>query len=415
MVEPFLKLPRSLQIFVLTEVSLYIAAATWALPHSHGVVVIGLIIIFAAAGLVRPVPHPFGGISDPNIGVIIVSALLWEPQDVLFGVGIGSFIGLILFRKNELWRAAMNGAGWGLPAAVATTVANGVVARMPARILTLGLAAILAVAMYRLVNTGIFAVYRSIRFGRSVFPDWRQSIVFQWPSQFLSAPLAVVLAGIAGRIGTTWSGLGLTAAYALALPVARQEYAYYNRAQQMLDETVEAVVRALEGTDPAARAHGDRVSKLAVETGRRLGMSERGLLALRLASRLHDVGHLAGPETEVHEGLHAAAGGRILAQFSDGMIAEFVQAHRERWDGKGVNNQRKRAEIPLGGRILAAAETYDSVRSGLRPFDVPRPQKDAIAYLRSLAGNVLDPKVVGTLLKVAAEHDKDDQAGTDER
>jgi HD domain len=412
MVEPFLKFPRSLQIFVLTEVSLYIAVATWALPHSHAVVVIGLIIIFAAAGLVLPVPHPFGGISDPNIGVIIVSALLWEPQDVLFGVGIGSFIGLILFRKNELWRAAMNGAGWGLPAAIATTVASGVVASMPVRILTLGLAAILAVATYRLVNTAIFAVYRSIRFGRSVLPDWRQSIIFQWPSQFLSAPLAVVLAGIAGRIGTTWSGLGLTAAYALALPVARQEYAYYNRAQQMLDETVEAVVRALEGTDPAARAHGDRVSKLAVETGRRFGMSERGLLALRLASRLHDVGHLAGPETEVHEGLHAAAGSRILAQFSDGMIAEFVQAHRERWDGKGVNNQRKGTEIPLGGRILAAAETYDSVRSGLSPFEVPRPQKDAVAYLRSLAGNVLDPKVVGTLLRVAAEHDKGDQAGT---
>ena len=415
MPEPLLKFPRSFQIYALIEVLGYLAAVTWALPHSHALVVAGLIIIFSAAGLVPPVPHPFGGISDPNIGVIIVSALLWTPQDVLLGVGVGSFIGLILFRKNEFWRAATNGAGWGLPAAAATTVARGVVSSLPVGVITLALAAILAVATYRLTNTGIFAIFRSLRFGRPFFPDWRQSIVFQWSSQFLSAPLAVVLAELAERMGTTWSGLGLTALYTLALPVARQEYAYYNRAQQMLDETVEAVVRALEGTDPAARAHGDRVSKLAVETGRRFGMSERGLLALRLASRLHDVGQLAGPETATPEEHQAAVGGRILAQFSDGMIAEFVRAHRERWDGKGTHNDRKGKDIPLGGRILAAAETYDSVRSGLRPFEVPRSQKDAAAYLRALAGNVLDPKVVTTLLKVAPEHEMDGRMAPDER
>jgi hypothetical protein len=409
MPEPLSKFPRTFQIYAVIEVVVYLAVAAWAFPQSQPVIVVGLIVIFAAAALVQPVPHPFGGISDPNIGVVIISALLWTPQDVLLGVGVGSFIGLILFRKNELWRAATNGAGWGLPAAAATVAAREVVSSLPAGIITVVLAAVVAVAINRLTNTGIFAIFRAARFGRQFLPDWRQSIVFQWSSQLLSAPLAVVLAEIAGRMETTWAGLGLTAAYTLALPVARQEYVYYNRAQQMLDETVEAVVRALEGTDPAARAHGDRVSKIAVETGRRFGMSERMLLALRLASRLHDVGNLAGPDTAIPDEHHVAAGGRILAQFSDGMIAEFVQAQRERWDGKGTHDERKGKDIPLGGRILAAADTYDSVRSGLRPFDVPRSQKDVAMYLRSLAGNVLDPKVVTTLLRVAAEHDVDDR------
>lgn len=412
---PFHELPQHLRIYIVLLALAYLVAAFWVAPRLNLAVAIGLIAIFAATGLVRPVPHPFGGISDPNIGVIIIAALLWAPQDVLFGVGVGSFIGLTLFRKNKLWQATSNGSGWGLPAAAATTVARGVVSSLPAGVITLFLAAILAVATYRFANTGIFAIFRSLRFGRPFLPDWRQSIVFQWSSQFLSAPLAVVLAELAERMGTTWSGLGLTALYTLALPVARQEYAYYNRAQQMLDETVEAVVRALEGTDPAARAHGDRVSKLAVETGRRFGMSERGLLALRLASRLHDVGQLAGPETAAPDEHQADVGGRILAQFSDGMIAEFVRAHRERWDGKGAHNERKGKDIPLGGRILAAAETYDSVRSGLRPFDVPRSQDDTAAYLRALAGNVLDPKVVTILLKVAPEHDMDGRAASDDR
>jgi len=411
MSEPLIKLPRSLQIFVLIEVLVYLATAAWALPHSYVVVAASLIIIFAAAGLVPPVPHPFGGISHPIIGVIVVAAVLWDPQDVLLGVGVGSFAGLLFSRKSELWRAATNGAGWGLPAAAASACAHRVISGGSPGIATLAIASIIAVAIFRLTNTCIFAIFRSLRFGRPFFLDWRQSIVFQWSSQFLSVPLAVVLAAIAERIGSTWAGLGLTAAYTLALPVARQEYAYYNRAQQMLDETVEAVVRALEGTDPAARAHGDRVSKLAVETGRRFGMSERELLGLRLASRLHDVGHLAGPGEAVPDEHHAAVGSRILAQFSDGMIAEFVEAHRERWDGKGAHNQRKGKEIPLGGRILAAAETYDSVRSGLRPFEIPRSHKEAAGYLRSLAGNVLDPKVVTNLLRVATEHDMDESYG----
>jgi response regulator RpfG family c-di-GMP phosphodiesterase len=97
------------------------------------------------------------------------------------------------------------------------------------------------------------------------------------------------------------------------------------------------------------------------------------------------------------------------------MIAEFVQAHRERWDGKGTHNQRKGTEIPLGGRILAAAETYDSVRSGLSPFDAPRSQRETAMYIRSLSGNVLDPKVVTILLRVATDHDVDGRAASDER
>ena len=409
--ESFRAFSKKLQIYLQLLWISYAAAAVWVFPHSRLEVVAALTSIFAGASLVRPVPYPLGGITDPNSGLVIAAALLWLPQEVLLGVGIGSFIGLILFRKNEVWRACNNGAGWGLPAGAASAVAHAVSFTMSPSLISLVVGAVLAVLTNRLMNTVIFAVYRSERFGHPFFADWRQSIAFQWPSQLLgSAPLAVVLASIASRIGTVGAGLALTAAYALALPVARQEYAYYIRARQMLDETVEAVVRALEGNDPAARAHGDRVSILAVEIGRRLGMSERGLLALRLASRLHDVGLLAGPESPSAQGHHAAVGNRILAQFPDPMTEEFVRAHHERWDGYGAPDHRRGKEIPLGARVLAAAETYDSFRTGLSPFQGPNTQEDAALYLRSLAGNVLDPKVVTILLNVAGERDTSDRA-----
>jgi hypothetical protein len=406
MAQHFSALPRPFRQYALVEVLAYVVAATWAIPRSNVEVVLGLVGIFAVAGLVRPAANPFGGIDDPVMGVIIVASLLWEPQDVLLGVGIGSFTGLLFFRRNELWRAATNAAGWGLPAAAAAVAARITISTAAPGIASFIIGAIAAVVAIRIVNTAIFAGFRSLRFGRPFLPEWLQTLAFQWSSQLLSTPLAVVLAAFANRSGTLLAGLGLTAAYAMALPVVRQEYAYYERSREMLDETVEAVVRALEGVDPDARPHGDRVSALAVETGRRMGISQHRLLALRLASRLHDVGLLAGPGEAAAKEHHASIGFSILAQFPDPLIAEFVQAHHERWDGTGGPDHLAGEAIPLGARILAAAEIYDSLRAGLSPFDVRRSRQEAENYLVRLAGTELDPRVTAALLQVAKEQDR---------
>ena len=225
-------------------------------------------------------------------------------------------------------------------------------------------------------------------------------VTYIWPNQFLGAPLAIVLAYIATRIGSIEWGLVLTFAAGTVLPVTRQEYAYYVSSQKMLDEIVEAVVLALEGVNPAARAHGDRVSALAAETGRLLGMSERSLTALRLACRLHDVGLLAGPEEgSSKEEYHAIIGARILG------------ARNERWDGKGAPDQKSGEAIPIGARILAACKTYDNAVSGLAPFEKPLSSQEAVDYVISLSGTALDPSVVRALLNIVSARNADRAAG----
>ena len=403
MTEPLRDLPRRFQAYTVVEVLAYVAAAVWAAPSSRLDVVVVLVLLFAATALIKPVANPLGGITDPNIGLIIIATLLWPPQEVLLGVGAGSFAGLILFRRNEVWRAATNGAGWGLPAAAAGIVAHGMIARLPQGLATLAIGGVLAVATYRVVNTAIFAVFRSLRFQHSFVGDWLQSAVDNLPSQLLCAPLAIVLAAIAERTQTVESRLALTAAYIVALPIARLEYGYYIRSQQMLDEIVEAMVRALERVYPAAREHGNRVRAMAVETGRRLNMSGRALMALRLACRLHDVGLLAGREEGASEASRSVAGGRILARFPDPLVANYVSAQGERWDGKGLPKQASGTTIPLGARILSACEIYDSAVSGLAPFDTPLSPELARSHLISLCGTTLDPTVVMTLLDVATQ------------
>jgi hypothetical protein len=400
-------IPPAVRTFVVALTVIYLAAAIWAFPHSRPSVVAGLAAIFALTYLVEPIPNPSGGNIFANNSVKIVAALLWLPQEVLTGVAVGSFLGLVMFRKYEWWRAASNGAGWGLSAGIATLAAHFAILSAAPTIARLVVAALVAVITNRVINEGIFSVYRSLRFGHPYFPTWLQNIFDQWASQVLAAPMAIVLATIALRTGRMSWAVVLTTVSAIALPIPRQELAYYHRAQQMLGEIVEAMVRALEGVDQRERAHGDRVSAHAVEVGRRLGMSEQSLRAVHLASRLHDVGILAGSKGTSGEEHHAAIGGRILGQFPDPMIAAIVRAHHERWDGNGLPDHKKGNEIPLGARILAAAEIYDSAVEGLTPYERPLSAQEASSHLISLAGTVLDPKVVMMMLSVVSEQRKD--------
>lgn len=409
--ESFQVLPRSSQFLILLLMSFYVLVAFWISPHVDFVVAAGLIAVFAGAAIVQPIPNPSGGQIYPSNSVKIVSALLWLPPDVFLGVGVGSFLGLLLFRRYEVWRAAINGAGWGLAAAAATLAVDLVTHHSTNGIGLLGIAAILAVVTNRGINEGIFSIYRAQRFGHPFFPTWVQNLLDQWPSQLFAAPIGIVLAATAVHLGSMWWGLALTALSAIALPIPRQELAYYHRAQQMLDEIVEAMVRALEGVDSKARSHGDRVSRLAVAVGRRLGMSEQKLRALDLASRLHDVGILARLEGEPMQQSYTSVSRRILSGFPDPLVAAIVCAHHERWDGKGLPDHLRGNAIPLGARILAAAEIYDSAVAGMPPFESALTRQEAFSHVISLAGTVLDPKIVMALIAAARDQQPDGAVG----
>src|SRR5438445_2931118 len=408
----FRELPLRSRALTVVLDALYVGVAIWVLPQCRPEVVVGLIAIFALAGLIKPVPNPFGGITDPVTGVVIVAALLWSPQEVLVGVGVGSFIGLLLFRKYQFWRASSNGAGWGFPASAAAFATHLTISTLGSGLFALVVAGTLAIAVNRIINTFIFAIYRSQRVGQSFLSTWRQMIAYIWPNQFLAAPLAIVLAYIATRTVSIEWGLVLTFAAGTVLPVTRQAYAYYISSHNMLDEIVEAVVRSLEGVQPDAREHGDRVSALAAQIGRQIGMPERSLTALRLACRLHDVGLLAGPEEgNLKEGYYAIVGGRILRRFPDPLIAEVVGARNEQWDGKGTPDQKSGEAIPLGARILTACEIYDNAVSGFAPFEESLSSQEAVDYIISLSGTVLDPSVVKAVLKVVSARSADRAAG----
>lgn len=402
--EPLRTLPTALSVFVVS-LCLTFVAAILILPSWRSSVALSLIALFALTMLIKPIPNPTGGVNIPILGIIVTAAVLWEPSEVLWGIGIGLLLGNLLLRRSELWRSAMNGAMFGLPSAAGALATHAVIRNTPIGVASLAASALVAVITFRVLNMGLFATYRSIRFRRPFLKDWGVNIFANWPSQLLSAPLAVLAAlawkQFGGGIGP---GLAITIASALIMPLARQELLYYYQSKKTVDEIVEAVMRALDYVVPEARAHAERVSLLAVETGRRLGLSESSLDAIRLAAHLHDVGQLADSTGQMDVDHHADVGARILARFPDPRIAEMVRLHHRLADPSYNPTGRKRT-IPVGAYILAATEAYDSYRIGFAPFAGYHTHEETSLYLSTFFQSALHRRLLRTLLAVAKESD----------
>jgi HD-GYP domain-containing protein (c-di-GMP phosphodiesterase class II) len=79
----------------------------------------------------------------------------------------------------------------------------------------------------------------------------------------------------------------------------------------------------------------------------------------------------------------------------------MVRSHHERWDGTGYPDGLRGEEIPIGGRVIAAAEVYDALCTA-RPYQEKMSPEHTVERMNDLAGTVLDPKVYEALSAVVA-------------
>ena len=177
----------------------------------------------------------------------------------------------------------------------------------------------------------------------------------------------------------------------------------------------EALVAALEAKDPYARGRAARVAALAASVAAELGLDEDLVESVRLAARLRDVGmigvrdevlHKPGPltpEERAQVRAHVRLGLDILAPLGAvggmGDVMAAVADHHERWDGGGYPRGVAGPAIAAGGRVLAAADAWDAVTSP-RAYQGAMAPEEALAYLGTLVGGLLDPAVYEALARV---------------
>ncbi len=174
-------------------------------------------------------------------------------------------------------------------------------------------------------------------------------------------------------------------------------------------KTLEKLATALEATDPYTHGHSRRVARLSCMIAKQLGLPKKTIRLIRVAAAVHDVGKLHVPKHIINKPgkltaeefeivqQHAAKGSEMVARTQSPELTALVRHHHERMDGKGYPDGLVGANIPLGARIIAVADTFDAITSS-RSYRSAAKHRTAVEALRKSAGTQLDRDVVHAFL-----------------
>jgi len=187
--------------------------------------------------------------------------------------------------------------------------------------------------------------------------------------------------------------------------------------------TLYALARAIDIKSPWTAGHSERVTQMALQIGRRMGLDEEELDNMHRGGLLHDIGKLGVPSAildkpgkltkdeyrQVCE--HTRMGARILEPLpAFSKAVTIVRHHHEQFDGKGYPDGLAGEEIEVACRIFAVADNYDALVSD-RPYRPALDQETVISYIKGEAGKKFDPAVVEAFLEVMDSPPLSDEAG----
>lgn len=174
--------------------------------------------------------------------------------------------------------------------------------------------------------------------------------------------------------------------------------------------TVKALAAAIDGKDKYTRGHSERVSRISVAIGRRMGLGADELETLRISALLHDVGKIAvddailkkpaaltEEEFEVMK-THPQRGYKIMSQIP--AMKEFLPGmymHHEMVNGKGYPQGLTGDQIPLQAKIVSVADTFDAMTID-RPYQKGMDLPSALGRIRELVGTRYQADVVEALI-----------------
>lgn len=169
---------------------------------------------------------------------------------------------------------------------------------------------------------------------------------------------------------------------------------------------------AIETRSRETGQHVRRVAEYCYLIARGLGLPQRDVEILKIASPLHDFGKIGIPDAILHKPgklepdewvvmrQHAEIGREMLGRSN----REILQAasmlaghHHEKWDGSGYPLGLSGEAIHLYGRIGAVADVFDALATR-RSYKEPWPLDKILDYLREQRGLHFDPSIVDWVL-----------------
>ena len=177
-----------------------------------------------------------------------------------------------------------------------------------------------------------------------------------------------------------------------------------------------SLAKAIEGKDGYTCGHVERVGSYSVEIGRRAGLDDAGLTALRVGGVVHDIGKVMIPDPILNKrcGLteeerkimrrHPVIGYDILKPLRTfRQVLPIVRWHHERPNGRGYPDRLAGPEIPLIVRIISVADVFDALSTD-RPYrKAYTPERCRELLLDEAKQGNLDADMVQVLLKAMTD------------
>jgi HD-GYP domain-containing protein (c-di-GMP phosphodiesterase class II) len=186
----------------------------------------------------------------------------------------------------------------------------------------------------------------------------------------------------------------------------------YEKEHELFIHTSIALATAIDARDRYTHGHSERVSHYSLVIAKE--MIDQGKIeydrefmeTVQLSALLHDVGKigikdqilnkpakLTAEEYEIMKE-HVVIGANIVKPVS-GLthLADGILYHHERFDGKGYPAGLKGLDIPLIGRMVNVADSYDTITTARAYKEAISPQV-AFDELKACAGTQFDPEIV---------------------
>lgn len=182
-----------------------------------------------------------------------------------------------------------------------------------------------------------------------------------------------------------------------------------------LEQIILTASRIIEHRDPYTAGHQLRAAELAAAIAAEMGMDKDAVQGVYFGGLLHDIGKVQIPSeilnkpsllSDVEFALvkqHPEIGYQILEDIDfPWPIQDIVRHHHERLDGSGYPDGLKGDEISAEARIMAVADVVEAIMNH-RPYRPALGLETALDAIRSGAGVLYDPQIVGICVKLFTE------------
>jgi len=208
--------------------------------------------------------------------------------------------------------------------------------------------------------------------------------------------------------------LYIVLAFAGQAAISLENSRLYTWQGMLLNSLIRVLASSLDARDPYTHGHSERVSQYSVIIGKGLGFSPEELELLERAALLHDVGKigirdnvllqrpLSSEEWNIMK-MHPEIGAHILADLEPRQLAEGIYEgamyHQEKFDGSGYPRGVKGYDIPLVGRIIAVADTFDAITTD-RPYRKGAGFAEALKEISRCSCTQLDPEIANVFVEI---------------